>query len=153
MVRSRSVVAVTVVALALLGIGAAITEVGGRPESVPFASWSLFSKKPSPYQTDIGIRLVEVDGVPTDPAPYFEVSGRRNARSVAAYNHAQRIGKLVDGDDPLALAVALETWAGRYLPESTATIEVVERRAHLIERSRCDCFEEERVLGTFEVGG
>jgi hypothetical protein len=153
MARSRRVVALTIVALAILGVGATVTEVGMRPEVVPFASWSLFSRKPSPYQTDIGIRLVEVDGVRLDPAPYFEDSRRRGASSVAARDHAQGIGELVDEGEPLPVAVAVETWAGRYLPGSVATVEVVRRRAHLVERHRCDCFEDEQVLGTFEVGG
>jgi hypothetical protein len=153
MERSRRVVALTVAVLLVLGVGAAAAELGPRTETIPIASWSLFSRKPSPYQTDIGIRLVEVDGVAQDPAPYFEESGRPNARSVAAYQHAQRIGRLVGGDDPLRLALALESWSGRYLPDTRATIEVVRRRAHLVERNSCDCFEEEQVIGTYEVGG
>jgi hypothetical protein len=137
---------------AFIVLYAAVLVVNGpenREEAFPVFSWSLFSKIPEAELTDYSIRLTSVNGqeLPTplyyDQATSLLVTARRPEPNLVM----QQLGSAVARDKPYAAALAKETLEDRWLEGiDSAEYEIVRRRFDIIERSRCDCFEEETVL-------
>jgi hypothetical protein len=65
----------------------------------------------------------------------------------------QQIDPLREDNDPLRGAKVFETYAGRFLQGHQVDVEIVRRRFDVLERRRCDCFLEEKVIGTYSTGG
>lgn len=122
-------------------------------EKFPVFKWQLFSQAPSEIATSYGIRLLEVNGRPSDPPTYFEESLFPQAKSpdasvlVNSWGRHLAAGRTGHADDNRAL------FESRFLSTaSTVRYEVVERRYDVIERVTCDCYLSERVLGEHQYG-
>lgn len=120
-----------------------------REEAFPVFSWSLFSKIPEAEITDYSIRFTSVDGVelPT-PLYYDEATALLTTAQRPEPNQVmQKLGSAVASDKPYAAALAKETLEDRWLEGiDSAEYEIVRRRFDIIERTTCDCFQEETVL-------